>query len=60
MDPRVEAKILAKTREAPPAPLTLWTPRRMAAVIGVSDMTVAKVWQRTGLEPHRSSAPSRH
>jgi transposase len=53
LDPRVEAKILARTQEAPPAPLTHWTTRRMAAVIGVSHMTVARVWQRAGLKPHR-------
>jgi putative transposase len=46
LDPRVEAKILAKTQEGAPAPLTHWTTRRMAALIGVSHMTVAKVWQR--------------
>ncbi len=50
--PRVEAKILAHTRAAPPAPLTHWTTRRMASVIGVSHMTVARVWQRAGLKPH--------
>jgi len=53
LDPRVEAKILATTHEPPPAPLTHWTTRRMAARIGVSHMTVAKVWQRAGLKPHR-------
>lgn len=53
LDPRVEAKILAKTQEAPPAPLTHWTTRRMAKVIGVSHVTVHRVWQRAGLQPHR-------
>jgi transposase len=52
LDPRIEAKILAKTREAPPAPLTHWTTRRMAALIGVSHVTVQRVWQRAGLKPH--------
>jgi hypothetical protein len=45
----VEAKILAKTQEPPPAPVTHWTTRRMAALIGVSHVTVARVWQRAGL-----------
>lgn len=53
LDPRVEAKILAKTQEPPPAPLTHWTTRRMAALIGVSHMTVATVWRRAGLKPQR-------
>lgn len=53
LDPRVEAKILAKTQERPPAPLTHWTTRRMAKLIGVSHVTVHRVWQRAGLQPHR-------
>jgi len=53
LDPRVEAKILAKTQESPPAPLTHWTTRRMATLIGVSHVTVARVWHRAGLKPHR-------
>ena len=52
LDPRVEAKILARTQEAPPVPLTHWTTRRMATDIGVSHMTVARVWQRAGFKPH--------
>ena len=53
LDPRIEAKILALTQGPPPAPLTHWTTRRMAATVGVSHMTVARVWQRAGLQPHR-------
>ena len=53
LDPRVEAKILALTQEAPPAPLTHWTTRRMATRVGVSHMTVARVWQRAGFKPHQ-------
>jgi transposase len=53
LDARVEAKILAKTQEPPPAPLTHWTTRRMAQVVGVSHVTVHRVWQRAGLQPHR-------
>lgn len=53
LDPRVEAKILAKTQERPPTPVTHWTTRRMAKLIGVSHVTVQRVWQRAGLQPHR-------
>jgi transposase len=53
LDARVEARILAKTQERPPAPLTHWTTRRMAKVVGVSHVTVQRVWQRAGLQPHR-------
>jgi transposase len=53
LDPKIEAKILAKTQEPPPAPFTHWTTRRMAKLIGVSHVTVHRVWQRAGLKPHR-------
>ena len=53
LDPRIEAKILAKTQEPPPAPFTHWTTRRMGKLIGVSYVTVHRVWQRAGLQPHR-------
>ncbi|MBA3405168.1 MAG: IS630 family transposase, partial [Gemmatimonadaceae bacterium] len=53
LDPKVEAKILARTREKPPSPFTHWSARRMAKVTGVSHMTVARVWKRAGLKPHR-------
>jgi transposase len=52
LDPSVEAKILALTQDASPAPLTHWTTRRMATTVGVSHMTVARVWQRAGFKPH--------
>ena len=53
LDPRIEAKILAKTQEPPPGPFTHWTTRRMAKLIGVSHVTVHRVWRRAGLKPHR-------
>ena len=53
LDHRVEARILAKTQEPPPAPLTHWTTRRMGQLIGVSYVTVHRVWRRAGLKPHR-------
>lgn len=53
LDPRLEAKILARTYEPPPKPFTHWTTRRLARAIGVSHMTVHRVWQRARLKPHR-------
>jgi transposase len=50
----LEAKILHLTlHEAPPTPLTHWTTRRVAKRLGVSHMTVARIWQRAGVQPHR-------
>ena len=55
LDPHVEARILAFTQGPPPAPLTHWTTRRMAAKVGVSHVTVGTVWRRAGFKPHRVS-----
>ena len=50
----LEAKILDVTQHTPPpAPLTHWTTRRLAKKLGVSHNTVAIVWRRAGLQPHR-------
>lgn len=52
--PAMEARILHLTREVrPPAPLTHWTSRRLAARVGVSNTSVLKVWRHAGLTPHR-------
>jgi transposase len=51
--PALEAKILALTQQPPPKPFTHWTTRRLAARLGINHMTVYRVWQRAGLQPHR-------
>jgi transposase len=51
--PKLEAKILALTQPAPPKPYTHWTTRRLATRLGISHMTVQRVWRRAGLKPHR-------
>jgi len=53
LSPALEAKIIALTQQSPPAPLTQWSVRRMAARVGVSPATVHRVWARAGLQPHR-------
>src|SRR6476659_3462558 len=51
--PALEARILAKTRRAPPDGSTHWSTRKLAKVIGVSHGLIAQVWRRAGLQPHR-------
>lgn len=53
LSPVLEARVLALTQKPPPKPFTHWTTRRLAARLGISHMTVARVWQRAGLKPHR-------
>jgi transposase len=51
--PALEARILAKTKQVPPDGSTHWSTRKLAKVLGISHMLVARVWRRAGLQPHR-------
>ena len=51
--PRMEARILARTRQRPPDGSTHWSTRKLAKALGVSHVLVARVWRRAGLQPHR-------
>ncbi len=45
--------MLAKTRQKPPDGSTHWRTRKLAKVLGISHMLVARVWRRAGYQPHR-------
>lgn len=47
------ARIVALTLKAPPAGLTHWSSRELAQRVGVSHMTVHRLWQAHALQPHR-------
>jgi hypothetical protein len=51
--PALRAKIVDKTREAPPDGSPHWSVRKMAAVIGVGREMIRKVWREADLRPHR-------
>jgi len=51
--PALEARVLAKTRQKPSDGSTHWTTRKLADVLGISHMRVARVWRRAGYQPHR-------
>jgi transposase len=51
--PAMEARILAKTQQRPPDGSTHWSTRKLAKVLGISHVLVARVWRRAGLQPHR-------
>jgi len=53
--PDLHARILAKTATKP-AGATHWSTRRLAKELGVSAMTVQRVWKRERLAPHRSES----
>lgn len=48
----LEARILALTIKPPEKPYTHWTTRHMGERLGISHMTVQRVWRRAGLKPH--------
>lgn len=51
--PKLEARILAVTRQKPPDGSTHWSTRKLAKRLGVSHMMVARVWKRARWQPHR-------
>lgn len=53
LTPRLEARILARTQQAPVTGATHWSTRSLAAALGISHMMVARVWRRHRLQPHR-------
>lgn len=53
---RLEARVLARTTQHKPADgSTHWYTRKLAAELGdgISHMTVARIWAKHGIKPHR-------
>jgi len=53
---QIEARVLARTTERKPADgSTHWSTRKLAAELGggISHMTVARIWIKHGIKPHR-------
>src|SRR5437870_827340 len=53
LTPAMEARVLEKTRQAPPDGSTHWSTRKLGRVLKIHHNLVAKAWQRAGLQPHR-------
>src|SRR5499427_1396224 len=53
LTPAMEARILAKTREAPPDGSTHWSTRKLGRLLKIHHNLVAIAWRRAGLQPHR-------
>lgn len=51
--PKLEARVIALTKESPPDGSTHWSSRKLAAKLGISHVTVTEIWKRAGLKPHR-------
>ena len=52
-DAKVEEVVVRALESPPPDGGTHWSTRQMAAVAGVSQATVSRVWRAFGLQPHR-------
>lgn len=52
-DDQVE-RVVTLTLEATPRGATHWSTRDMAKKVGLSHMTVSRIWKAFGLKPHRS------
>ena len=53
LTPQLRARVLERTRQAPPDGSTHWSLRKMAAVMKVSKNLIARIWQEADLKPHR-------
>src|SRR6188474_3434553 len=53
LTPAMEARVLERTRQAPPDGSTHWSTRKLGRVLQIHHNLVAKAWQRAGLQPHR-------
>ena len=52
--PRIDAaEIVRLTTQTKPEAATQWSTRTLAAVAGVSDTTIQRIWKKQGLKPHR-------
>lgn len=53
LTPAMEARILEKTRQAPPDGSTHWSTRTLGRLLQINHNHVAHAWRRAGLQPHR-------
>src|ERR1700733_14392705 len=53
LTPQLRARVLERTRQAPPDGSLHWSLRKMAAVMKVSKNLIARIWKEADLKPHR-------
>src|SRR5437870_1413194 len=53
ISPELVRMVIAKTTQERPSHATHWSTRTMAAVAGISEASVRRIWHRHGLKPRR-------
>jgi transposase len=53
LTPEFRARVLERTRQAPPDGSTQWSLRKMAAAMKVNKNLIARIWKEADLKPHR-------
>ena len=53
LSPDLVRRVIAKTTQERPSHATHWSTRTMAAVAGISEASVRRIWHSHGLKPHR-------
>ena len=53
LTPQLRARVLERTRQAPPDGSTHWSLRKMAAVMKVNKNLIARIWKEADLKPRR-------
>jgi transposase len=53
ISPELVRMVIAKTTQERPSHATHWSTRTMAAVAGISEASVRRIWHSHGLKPHR-------
>jgi transposase len=53
ISPELVRMVIAKTTQERPPHATHWSTRTMAAVAGISEASVRRIWHSHGLKPHR-------
>jgi transposase len=53
LTPALRARVLERTRQAPPDGSTHWSLRKMAAAMKVGKNLIARIWKEADLKPHR-------
>lgn len=53
LTPALQARIMAKTSQAPSDGSTQWSTRKLGKELGVRHQIIAKAWSQAGIKPHR-------